>query len=71
MESFHLIDLARASVAPTHSIAASAAAITLGNRHDKQSIDYQQLTVLEILGGRAALEALVDYPLDLDKGLDD
>jgi hypothetical protein len=33
------------------------------NRHTKQSIDHAQLVVMEVLGGRAALETLAAYPL--------
>ena len=62
METFTLHDLARAA-APAAPIAACGAAIVVWNRHSGESIGREQLGVLEVLGGRAALEALAAFEL--------
>ena len=63
METHTLMELAAAAHSAEHPIAACGAAMVVWNRHTKQSIDHAQLVVMEVLGGRAALETLAAYPL--------
>jgi len=62
MESFHLLDLARAAV-PAYPIAAAAAAMILANRHGTGVLTRADLEEMERAGGRAALKTLAEFAL--------
>jgi uridine phosphorylase len=64
METFHLYDLARTSLAPNRVFAA-AAAIVLVNRtaKDAGAVSGEDVSWLEVVGGRAALEALTEFEM--------
>lgn len=63
METFHLLDLARCS---RGKIRASAATIVLAQRKSNAWLTKEELHSLEVNGGEAILDALVDMPLDVD-----
>ena len=63
METFHLLDLARASL-PASRVRASAAAIVIMNRRSGAVAAAEEVHALEVAGGRACLEALVALPLE-------
>jgi uridine phosphorylase len=64
METFHLYDLARASRAP-NAVFAAAAAIVLVNRTaaGAGAVSGEDVSWLEIAGGRAALDALSQFQM--------
>ena len=63
MESFHLLDLARSSQG---SLRAAVCAIGFAERWTNAFLEPERVRVLELAGGRAALETLAgaDVPLD-------
>jgi uridine phosphorylase len=62
MEAFQLLHLAKCA-SPEHPIFASAAAIVVADRQTSTVISAEVLHTLELEGGRAVLETLIETPL--------
>jgi uridine phosphorylase len=62
METFHLLDLARAAH-PSQPVHAAAAAIVLVNRSSTSVVSKEELHALEVAGGRAALDTLAAFTM--------
>lgn len=60
METSHMFDLARCSKG---SIRAGGLAMVLANRKSKDVVDADRIAELEEIGGRVALDALVELPV--------
>jgi len=68
METFHLFDMARVS---KNRIVVSANAIILAQRRSNVVLSFDELHVLEMQAGEAALNALIQYPIQEQELMND